>query len=354
MALTVQPCPVLAVSCRLSVSYPVTYPAVSPVLTVGSVKGLSGAQLAALSELAATTAAASPGDCCVFQVSTALRDFLIAHNQPSLSMFEQMAGTQKDGDDGGLEGDEAAGSDDEEESQAERDARREKREAERRAARGPSPLNIPPGTLVTVESFTAWKARYDEEQRLLREVDEAARRAREQRLTGKQLFLLNLAKELQDDEAERLVEEKDDGAGKQRDVFWFSAGLYADEDVTLPTDDGDGGEAGQEQEGPETVAGTGPQRVEGSGSSNGSKLGAVSSSQPASPAAAAPSQPRAAQAASAAAAKAPPPSSSASSSSQSSKQAAKVKAQPPPAAAAASKGKEGKDSSSKAKGKAKK
>ena len=33
--------------------------------------------------------------------------------------------------------------------------------------KGPSPLGIEPGTLVTVESFTAWKQRFDAEQKEL-------------------------------------------------------------------------------------------------------------------------------------------------------------------------------------------
>ena len=250
--------PLPVVSVRLSVQYPPTYPDVRPLLTVQSLSGLSKQQVEHISSLANTEADNSVGTECMFQISQAIRDWLVENNKPTLSMHQQMQAA-KGGDDGGTAEDDedGDGEEDEDEPQEKKDARREKREAERRAARGPSPLNIAPGTVVTTASFMEWKARFDEEQRRKREEEEKARTAREMKMTGKQLFLANLAKELQDDEADSLEEEKVEGgaarAGKDK-PFWFNAAVYADDDAELPDDEEEGDDEDDEDEDEDSAA----------------------------------------------------------------------------------------------------
>ena len=224
-------------------TYPPSYPSVIPSLSLHSLLGLSSDQLVHLLSLARDEAAASLGSESIMQISTAIRDYLLEHNHPQRSMLDDRNAELK-GEEVEEEGEYYNPSEDEDEPQAQRDARREKREAERRAMRGPSPLGIPPGTTVTVASFMEWKGRFDDEQRRIKEEAEKVRSKKDVKMTGKQLFIMNLAKELQDDEAEGLPEEKEEG-GKDK-VFWYSEGIYADEDVDLPDEEEGAGDEGQD------------------------------------------------------------------------------------------------------------
>ena len=207
--------------------YPPTYPDVLPSFSLHSLAGLSKDQLSHLTSLSNSEASNCLGSESVMQISSVIRDWLLEHNRPPRSLLDDVNALKEEEEDED-EVDELNASDDEDEPQEKRDARREKREAERRAMRGPSPLGIPPGTVVTVASFMEWKVRFDEEQRRRKEEEDRARAKRDQRMSGKQLWLANLAKELQDDEADTLPEEKEDTKDK---LFWYSEGIYADDDV---------------------------------------------------------------------------------------------------------------------------
>jgi len=216
------------VCARLVFTLPAEYPFEGAQAQVRVVreKGLSERQQEDIAALVAdrVAQAASSGEVAAYLVAEAVREYLSAPdvNVPALSMHAQMAAR------------EAVKISEEEEALMKRRALEERIEAKRKE---PSPLGIEPGTLLTPESFAAWRALFDAEQKAIREAKEALK-PRETRLTGKQLFMANLAKELGDEDAEELEEESSEAAkahaleaakeGKAG-VFFFNEGLFTDD-----------------------------------------------------------------------------------------------------------------------------
>lgn len=203
------------VSLRLLVDFPATYPAVPANVRMRSEKGLVERQMQALQSILEQASAASVGEVSIYTIAEALREYLLQHNKPELSMHAQMEAREK------------AKDTEEEERIAKRKALEDRIEAKKLE---PSPLGIEPGTLVTPESFARWRALFDAEQRAIREAKDALK-PKTGKLTGKQLFLQNLAKELDDSEAEKLVESVSEAPQQKPQAFFFDASLYEDEPV---------------------------------------------------------------------------------------------------------------------------
>ena len=199
------------VSLRMFVEYPATYPTVAPIVRIRNEKGLTESKISELQVILAEKITSSVGEVAIYTIAEGLKEYLIEHNKPELSMHEQMALRVQ------------ARDTEEEERLAKRRALEERIEAKKKE---PSPLGIEPGTLLTPESFAAWRILFDAEQKVIREAKEAARGPITNKLTGKQLFQQNLAKDLEESEAEKLVQEVEPEKEK---VFWFQENLYADE-----------------------------------------------------------------------------------------------------------------------------
>ena len=210
------------VSCRLFVEFPATYPEVCAMVRVRNEKGLLERHMEELSVIISARVFQAKGEVAVYLVAEAVKEFLVEHNQPVLSMHEQMEARS------------SAKVSEEEEYLAKRRALEARIEEKKKQ---PSPLGIEPGTLLTPESFARWRALFDAEQKLIREAKEAAK-PRMERLTGKQLFQQNLARDLGEDEADKLDEEPP----PEKNVFCFNEGLFTGEE------DIDAGEDGEEQD----------------------------------------------------------------------------------------------------------
>jgi len=212
------------VALRLIVELPPNYPEVEANVRLRNEKGLRESDMTELQSILTERNAALVGEVSIFSLSESLREYLVEHNQPVLSMHQQMEARMA-----------ASGpvlSSEEEEAKRKREELEAAIEAKKME---PSPLGIEPGTLLTAESFAKWRALFDAEQAAIRAAKEATR-PRETRLTGKQLFLQNLAKELQEDEADKMEEEPASAAAaaaKRPDgsVFFFNKDLYTDEDL---------------------------------------------------------------------------------------------------------------------------
>lgn len=228
------------VSLRMLVELPAEYPAVQANIRLRSEKGLVERQMQELQAILEESSAAAVGEVAMYTVAEALREYLLEHNQPQLSMHAQMEQrlNVKDSE--------------EEERLAKRRALEERIEAKKLE---PSPLGIEAGTLFTPESFQHWRKLFDAEQKAIRDAKEALK-PKTGKLTGKQLFMQNLAKELDDSEADQLLEaaapKKAEGGAAP---LFFDASLYEDDDDEALDDavaesDGDasGAEQGEEED----------------------------------------------------------------------------------------------------------
>jgi hypothetical protein len=221
------------VSLRMFVTYPPTYPSVPAAINLRNEKGLIARQIEELKAILEERAAAALGEVSIYTIAEGLKEYLLDNNKAELSMYDQMAQRV------------AAKDTEEEERLAKRKALEERIEARRSE---PSPLGIEPGTLLTPESFQHWRELFDAEQKAIREARDALK-PQQTKLTGKQLFQQNLAKELDESEAETLPEESAPPAAAAADEapLFFDRSLYAEED------DGEG--SGSDSDGDDEVAG---------------------------------------------------------------------------------------------------
>ena len=224
------------VSVRLIVELPATYPEVAATIRVRNERALLERQIAELTSLVSEKSAASVGEVSIYLIAEAVREWLVENNKPVLSMHEQMEARAN------------SKNNEEEERLAKRRAM-EARAEEKKAA--PSPLGIEPGTLLTPESFAHWRALFDAEQRAIREAKEAAK-PKMDRLTGKQLFQQNLARDLGEDEADKLVEEAAPAPKPKQEIFVFNESLFTeeldDEEFDDEEDEDEDGEDNEEDE----------------------------------------------------------------------------------------------------------
>jgi len=99
-----------------------------------------------------------------------------------------------------------------------------------------SPLGIEAGTIVTLESFTAWKHLFDaERERIRASQTSASQRQQQQKLSGKQLFMQNIAADVADDEAESMPLESTTAGGTAAEqgkagVTYFNESLFDDDE----------------------------------------------------------------------------------------------------------------------------
>eukprot|EP01006_Ploeotia_vitrea_P045761 TRINITY_DN66967_c12_g5_i1.p1 TRINITY_DN66967_c12_g5~~TRINITY_DN66967_c12_g5_i1.p1 ORF type:complete len:264 (+),score=165.67 TRINITY_DN66967_c12_g5_i1:2-793(+) len=195
----------------VKVTLPAKYPEVVPDIQIIKEKGLVNKQIKILAKLANEAAEENVGEVSVFSISEAVKEWLADHNTPP-------SGSADDDDGFSLDG---SGAGDDDDAQADY-----------------VPL-VPPGTITTPESFMEWKKLFDEEQAKLRGADaeddekKDAETAKKGKLTGKQIFQLELAKEV----AGSAGGKADAGAGSGQvdadgnEVFWFNDDIYDDEDL---------------------------------------------------------------------------------------------------------------------------
>jgi len=182
------------VSVILKIKYPSKYPEVVPEITLTPVKNVTKKMLEAICELAKAAAQESVGNPMVFNITEAIKEYLVANNKKEKTMHEQMM-----------------------------DRLETAEEDEIKEPDGPkpedyiSPLGIEPGTLVTADSFRNWEKLYLEEQQKLKPPEKKSSGK-----TGKQIFLEN----------DKLgLEEDDDGKAEDEKVFYFNEELYKDDDL---------------------------------------------------------------------------------------------------------------------------
>lgn len=240
---------------------PVEYPENAiPDIVVKVVKGLSEVHADELKTLAVSTAEENIGMPSIFTVAECLKEWLADNNREGLdgSMYSEMMRKEQQK---GVAAQKA-----------------EKRAAINKAADMEGALeSIDPeelerirrrqaGTQVTVESFNAWKKKFNAEQQkknssVFTAAQQAARDAREQGLTGKEMFQQNKAGN--DDEAEALV-----AAGEAEEVTIDQ--IVADSKPAAGDDDDDEDEDEEVDE--EDVAGGGSSSSRaGSGKVGGTK-----------------------------------------------------------------------------------
>lgn len=187
------------VSCVLRADCPADYPSASrPALSIASVSGLSSDRRKELEAFLAESAAEhEPGSVVVFEVASAVREWLAEHNEPGQadeSMYAAML--RRDEEKKRAKTKKAVVY--ESSSAPESDEARKIREHEEAEARRLERLRL--GTTVTPESFGAWWAAFRVD--VLGEPAEAETAAAvvldakgQRKLTGKQLFLRGSAKE---------------------------------------------------------------------------------------------------------------------------------------------------------------
>lgn len=173
------------VTVKLVTSMPSDYPNIPPNLTIEVVKGLNSKQASDLLELANNCAQENVGMPSVFVICEAVREWLLDNNLPGQdgSMYaEMMRRTQQKELDSRRKEERASAA-----AQADKENRGDAPTAEdlerirRRQA----------GTPVTIESFNAWKQKFEQERR--RGEACAAEETDMDRPSGKQLFMMNAA-----------------------------------------------------------------------------------------------------------------------------------------------------------------
>jgi len=155
------------------------YPEEPPRLKVKSVKGLTDADVATVKEKVDGLVEENIGLAMIYTLAEAVKEWL--RDKANVPVEEE--------------------EEDPEAAKARREEEEEKRLAEMRAL----------GTPVTPENFRRWKEKFDAEQALARAMDPdlLARKAREQRLTGRQYFTQTDPAKQAEDQGELYLDEDD-------------------------------------------------------------------------------------------------------------------------------------------------
>jgi len=189
------------VAAALKVKFTATYPETPPVLSVRRVKGINEEQVAELEELVRLEAEAEEllGSAMVYMLAEKVQEWLVDHNEPEvLDMHSQMIKRQQ------AEAEAAAQVQGEEEEEEEEESQAGSRLRDRarpagsegtwRADSADSAFHVGV-TLVTAETFAAWRLEYDAEQAAAASAPggavgkKAASYIEERcRLTGRQIF----------------------------------------------------------------------------------------------------------------------------------------------------------------------
>jgi hypothetical protein len=196
----------------LEVEFPPEYPdSTGPVISIKSLKGLGPTQVEQVLGVAVKEAEENVGSPVVFVVANAVKEWLLGHNVKQLSTHEEAV--QRKLKAKGLLSDVVP---------------------EVKSAVGPKSVEeeeeekVKHGTLFSLKSFDEWKAKFEAELFVQeeKEMQEQIDSEKLKRLTGKKFFELRaaaiLGRHLDKDEKE---------------VYWFDAEAYEDED--LPEDDDD-------------------------------------------------------------------------------------------------------------------
>jgi len=236
------------VACVLTVVHGPTYPATAPAsLMISPALGLAAAHVGPLTAAAESAAASLVGAVSIFEITEALKAYLLENNVKEQASMRDTLQAQLDADAQKKRLAEAA----EAERRAEEEARAKAAEewlSDDEQEDNPTTIDIPANTYTNVEVFTAWNQMFLAEQAQRRKrlgLDEVQTKP-----TGRQLFLQSMAAGLKlgddddDDEeaaaaAAAAVAKEDADAGKE--VFWFNEGIYGDgdDDEVLPEDDED-------------------------------------------------------------------------------------------------------------------
>lgn len=189
LRLAPEDCDVAHVSVCLEVTLDESYPSVSrPMLRIEQSTGLSKGHIQELLGVAEEMASASAGSVCVFEVATAVKQWLGEHNEPGLnddSMYATYVRRQ-------AEEKEAAERRDRETTET--DDKLEAKQAERERQ-----SRLYDGTPCTQETFEKWRIEFLAEIAAVTTSDDCktldSGKASAAKLTGKQLFLRGTAKE---------------------------------------------------------------------------------------------------------------------------------------------------------------
>lgn len=225
LKLAPEDCDVAHVSVCLEVTLDESYPSLSrPMLRIEQSTGLSKSHIQELLGVAEDTASTSAGSVCVFEVATAVKQWLGEHNEPGLnddSMYATYVRRQ-------TEEKEAAERRNRETTEADSNLKAKQAERERQN-------RLYDGTPCTPQTFEKWRIEFLAEIAAVTTSDDYkdGSKASAAKLTGKQLFLRGTAKEAAtqpEDESESGLLTPLDDSLYQQDEAELDDIVFQDED----------------------------------------------------------------------------------------------------------------------------
>lgn len=201
---------------ELNVTFPAKYPEEAPAIILSNKRGLKPIVIkSVLQKIVDDTVEEYMGEVMIFTITEALKDWMLDNNVKEATLYEQMEEQHRA---------EAAV----EEAKQQEEEEKKRIQVEEEIAVANNPLGIDPTMITTTESFAWWLKEFTAEQEAKgtkKKIEAVSQH------TGREIFEMNLAKELDDGDAE--------GKDSKDEVFWFNESIYDDDDPELDSDDDD-------------------------------------------------------------------------------------------------------------------